>query len=78
MADLSPIKTVDMKVIFDLINSNIQSNWINKTFKDRNYRTPLFYAATYGHHECVKLLLEKGADPNHLVGSWDVNHESRY
>ena len=26
MVDLSPIKTVDMKVIFDLINSNIQSN----------------------------------------------------
>nr|CAD2122855.1 unnamed protein product [Meloidogyne enterolobii] len=33
--------------------------------RDRNGDTPLFFAAAYGHLECVKLLLERGADPNH-------------
>ncbi|KAI1730109.1 cytochrome p450 domain-containing protein [Ditylenchus destructor] len=33
---------------------------------DRNGDTALFYAATFGHYECAKLLLERGADPNHL------------
>jgi len=33
--------------------------------RDRNGDTPLFFAAAYGHLECVKLLLESGADPNH-------------
>ncbi|KAI3415806.1 hypothetical protein GPALN_005385 [Globodera pallida] len=32
--------------------------------KDRNSDTPLFYAATFGHFECAKLLLDKGANVN--------------
>uniref|UniRef100_A0A914HEW9 T-complex protein 1 subunit eta n=1 Tax=Globodera rostochiensis TaxID=31243 RepID=A0A914HEW9_GLORO len=32
--------------------------------KDRNSDTPLFYAATFGHCECAKLLLDKGANVN--------------
>lgn len=32
---------------------------------DRNGATPLFYAVTLGHFECAKLLLAKGAKPNH-------------
>uniref|UniRef100_A0A914DU29 ANK_REP_REGION domain-containing protein n=1 Tax=Acrobeloides nanus TaxID=290746 RepID=A0A914DU29_9BILA len=34
--------------------------------KDRNGDTPLFFAATYGHYDCAKLLLDNLADPNHL------------
>ena len=31
--------------------------------RDRNGRTPLHYAAIYGHYEIVKLLTDFGADP---------------
>ncbi|KAI6236692.1 hypothetical protein M3Y95_00184900 [Aphelenchoides besseyi] len=35
--------------------------------KDKNGDTPLFYAATFGHYECARLLLENAnADPNHV------------
>lgn len=36
--------------------------------RDKNGDTPLFYASTYGHYECVSLLLGHNADPNHVVG----------
>ncbi|KAI6227803.1 hypothetical protein M3Y99_01220700 [Aphelenchoides fujianensis] len=34
---------------------------------DKNGDTPLFYACTYGHYECARLLLEDAnVDPNHV------------
>ncbi|KAL3115540.1 hypothetical protein niasHT_015878 [Heterodera trifolii] len=42
-----------------------QSAAIAVDAKDRNSDTPLFYAATFGHWQCAKLLLEKGANANH-------------
>ncbi|KAH9502797.1 hypothetical protein Btru_069850 [Bulinus truncatus] len=32
---------------------------------DKNQCTPLFYAATLGHLDCLKMLLDLGADSNH-------------
>ena len=33
--------------------------------EDEDGRTPLWYAASYGHVDCVDVLLVHGADPDH-------------
>jgi ankyrin repeat protein len=37
--------------------------------RDRNGDTPLFYAVTFGHFVCAKMLLTNGANANSQV-SW--------
>jgi ankyrin repeat protein len=34
--------------------------------------TALFFAAKYGHEDCVRVLLDAGTDPNARVPSWDT------
>uniref|UniRef100_A0A915EJ02 Uncharacterized protein n=1 Tax=Ditylenchus dipsaci TaxID=166011 RepID=A0A915EJ02_9BILA len=49
-----------IRTMLDMSHRNVVNT------KDRNGDTPLFYASTFGHYECAKLLLENGADANHM------------
>jgi hypothetical protein len=34
--------------------------------------TAMYFAAVHGHAECVRILLDAGADPNERIPSWDT------
>ncbi len=58
----SAIRRADTEAVTRALNDDPQL----ANIEDRHGSTPLMYAALYAESDCVKLLLGRGADPNHV------------
>ena len=59
---LEPIAYSPFRGNFEIVECLLRQKDIEIDSSDEQLCTPLSIAATYGNHNCVKLLLENGAD----------------
>ncbi len=59
---------------FSKLKALLEREDVNVNIVDYDYRSPLHLAATEGHTECVRLLLEKGAKKD-VMDRWDSTPE---
>uniref|UniRef100_F1KZA7 Ankyrin repeat domain-containing protein 13B n=1 Tax=Ascaris suum TaxID=6253 RepID=F1KZA7_ASCSU len=65
----------DCEELLELLEDDSSDEFINKV--DVRGRTPLMLAVTLGHVDCVKALLEKGADATvQNADMWSLSHEA--
>lgn len=57
---IEAIKSKDFERVDNILNSNT----VDINFQDKNKRTPLMYAVSIDNQEFIKMLIEKGANPN--------------
>lgn len=66
-----PLKGAHLAAFFGLLSpivAMLSSQTINVDIKDYMQRTPLSWAAAYGHEALVSMLLQEGADPDSTNG----------
>ena len=64
-----------MKLLDRLVDGGVEVNCVDPA---RERRTPVALAAEGGHHECVNLLLQSGADPDLTFGVTELGALHRW